>query len=96
MKKIIFLIGGTFFLTILIGVSSIAGAAISNNNVGSIAEASNSNSTSILSNNSGTIGAESNGNSKPNVSNTTQTNADTTTVAGSDISNSELPDNAAQ
>jgi len=104
MKKIIFLTG-SIFLTLLICASSVATASISNNNIGSIATGSNSNSTSILSDNSGTIGAESNANTGSNVNNTTGTNTDTTRVLGSDTSNKEseaiesnsvLPDNAAQ
>ncbi len=96
MKKIISCTGSIFLFITFICVSSIAAASISNNNVGSIATASNSNSTSILSENSGSIGTASNGNIKPNVNNTTQTNTDTISVNGKDISNSELPDNAAQ
>ena len=105
MLKIIFYADNFFLFIIFISASSIATASISNNNIGSIAEASNSNSSSILSDNTGSIGAASNGNIKPNVNNTTQTNTDTTSGAGSDTfnrnlegtgSNSELPDNAAQ
>ena len=104
-QKIIVYTGNFFLFIVFISISSIATASISNNNIGSIAEASNSNSSSILSDNTGSIGAASNGNIKPNVNNTTQTNTDTTSGAGSDTfnrnlegtgSNSELPDNAAQ
>lgn len=103
MKRIIFITGGAFLSILFICASSIATASISNNNIGSIATGSNSNSSSILSDNSGAIGAESDGNAKPNVSNTTQTNADTAPLfqtdeskfGGSD-SNRALPDNAAQ
>jgi len=105
MRVITFYIGSTFLLMILTCASSIATASISNNNIGSVATGSNSNSTSILSNNSGTIGAESNGNTKPNVNSTAQTNTDTTPVFESNgsnkepegvLSNSDLPDNATQ
>ncbi|MBF0572082.1 MAG: hypothetical protein HQL12_09480 [Candidatus Omnitrophica bacterium] len=105
MKKIISYTGNIFLFITFIGISSIATASISNNNIGSIAEASNSNSSSILSDNAGSIGAASNSNIKPNANNTTQTNTDTTGDVGNGIfnrnleeteSNSELPDNAAQ
>jgi len=96
MKEIMFYTSSVFLLMILTCASSIATASISNNNIGSVATGSNSNSTSILSNNSGTIGAESNGNTKPNVTSTTQTNTDTTPVFESNASNSDLPDNATQ
>jgi len=105
MKRIIFLTGCAFFSILFIGASSIATASISNNNIGSIATGSNSNSTSILSNNSGTIGAQSDGNTKPNVNNATGTHTDTTQVFESDTynkeseaveSNSDLPANATQ
>ena len=105
MKGIMSYTGSMVLLIVFISTSSMATASISNNNIGSIAAGSNSNSTSILSNNSGTIGAESNGNPQPNVNNATVTNADTTQVFESNasnkepeggLSNSDLPANAVQ
>lgn len=105
MNAMMFYTSSVFLLIILTSASSVATASISNNNIGSTATGSNSNSTSILSNNSGTIGAQSNGNTQPHVNNATVTNEDTTQVFESNASkeepegvqsNSDLPANATQ
>ncbi len=57
MLKIISYAGNIFLFITFICVNSIAMASISNNNIGSIATASDSGSTSILSDNMGTVGA---------------------------------------
>jgi len=101
MKKIIFFVCHGLLLSIFICTSSLATASISNNNIGSVATASDSNSKSILSNNSGTIGAESNANPQTGANNTTKENTDTSPLFQTNASkfegngsNSDLPENA--
>lgn len=103
MNRMILYTGNIFLFIVFICISSVAPASISNNNIGSVATASDSNSKSILSNNSGTIGTESNANPKPSANNTTEENTDTTPLFQTDGSkfegsgsNSALPDNATQ
>jgi len=101
MRKTIIYGCSSFLFSVLLCVSSLATASISNNNIGSVATASDSNSKSILSNNSGTIGAESNANPTPDANNTKGEIADKTPLFQTDESkfegsnlNSALPDNA--